>query len=410
MLALEDARARVLEAIQPTPDVETVPVAEAAGRYLAERPVARVGSPAFDNSAMDGYAVRAEDLGAAGGELPVAATVAAGDDPEPLPVGSCARIMTGAAVPAGADAVVMQEKVAAADGAARFEGRPPAGNNIRRAGEDIAPGDGLAAAGERVSPALVSALATAGVAEVQVRRRPRAYVLSTGSELRDPGEAVGPGQIYDSNRAALMAMLRELDAQVTDGGCVPDELEALRAAFETAAGYDLVITSGGVSVGEFDQVKRVLAEQGEIGFWKAAIKPGKPFAFGRLGSAYFFGMPGNPVSALVTFQQFTRPAVIQWMGGSPCPVRIPAEAGADFQREAASRTEFLRARLQLEGGRLVATPLTRQGSGMIGGLSRAHGFIVVEAGSHGFGAGDQVLVEPTSEWCSFGEPQSRGEQ
>jgi molybdopterin molybdotransferase len=409
MLALEQARARVLDAIQPTPDTEVVATAGAAGRYLAEGPTALVGSPAFDNSAMDGYALRAGDLPEAGGELRVAFTVAAGDDPEPLPAGCCARIMTGAAVPAGADAVVMQEQVAGAPGVARFDGRPAVGDNIRRAGEDVAPGDRLAPAGERVAPALISALATAGVAEVRVRRRPRAFVLSTGSELRDPGEALGPGQIHDSNRAALIARLRELGAEVADGGRVPDELEALRAAFDEAAGFDLVVTSGGVSVGEFDQVKQVLDERGEIGLWKAAIKPGKPFAFGRLGGAAFFGVPGNPVSALVTFQQFVRPAVIRWMGGNPCPVRIPAEAGADFQREAASRTEFLRARLQLEGGRLVATPLTRQGSGMIGGLSRAHGFIIVEAGSHGFGAGEQVSVEPTSEWCSFGEPQSRGE-
>lgn len=407
MLALEDARARVVEAIRPSPDTAAVATAEAAGRYLAQAPVARVGSPAFDNSAMDGFALRAADLPEAGGELPVAFTVAAGDDPGALPEGCCARIMTGAAVPAGADAVVMQEQVETAGDRARFAERPPQGNNIRRADEDIAPGDRLAAAGERVSPALVAALATAGVPEVRVTRRPRAYVLSTGSELRDPGEELGPGQIFDSNRPALVARLRELGAEVTDGGRVPDELESLRAAFEEAAGFDLVVTSGGVSVGEFDQVKGVLAEQGEIGFWKAAIKPGKPFAFGRLGGAYFFGMPGNPVSALVTFEQFVRPAVIHWMGGRYTPVRIPAEAGADFHREGAARTEFLRARLHSQDGRLVATPLTRQGSGMIGGLSRAHGFIVVAAGSHGFAAGEPVMVEPTTEWCGFGEPQSR---
>jgi molybdopterin molybdotransferase len=410
MLALEEARARIVDAVRPTPDVEVVPTHDAAGRYLAEAPVARVGSPAFDNSAMDGFAVRVADLPEAGGELPVAFTVAAGDAPAALPAGACARIMTGAAVPAGADAVVMQEKVAAAGAAARFDGRPPAGDNLRRAGEDLAPGDELAPAGERVSPALVSALATAGVAEVRVARRPRAYVLSTGSELRDPGEALGPGQIYDSNRAALLARLRELGAEVVDGGRVPDDLAALRAAFDAAAGCDLVVTSGGVSVGAFDQVRQVLDERGEIGFWKAAIKPGKPFAFGRLGGAYFFGVPGNPVSALVTFRQFVAPAVARWQGGAYTPVRVTARAGADFQREAASRTEFLRAWLREEDGRLIATPLTRQGSGMINGLARAHGFILVAAGSHGFGAGEQVVVEPTSEWCRFGEPQSRGEE
>jgi len=410
MLTLEDARARVLDGIQPTPDIETIDTVEAAGRYLAEGPKARVASPAFDNSAMDGFAVRTADLGEAGGELPVAFTVAAGDDPEALPSRGCTRIMTGAALPAGADAVVMQEQVESDGETAHFSACPPAGNNIRQAGEDIRSGAELAAAGERVSPALVSALATAGVAQLRVRRRPRAFVLATGSELRGPGEALGPGEVYDSNRPALAALLRELGAEVTDGGHVPDELDALREALRHAAGYDLVVTSGGVSVGEFDQVRRVLEEQGEIDLWKVAIKPGKPFAFGSLGGAHFFGMPGNPVSALVTFQQFVRPAVIRWMGGAADPLRLPAEAGNDFYRDAISRTEFLRARLQLVDGRLVATPLSRQGSGMITGLARAHGFIVVAAGSHGFKAGERVMVEPTSEWCRFGEPQSRGEE
>ncbi|MEF8980875.1 molybdopterin molybdotransferase MoeA [Thiohalorhabdus sp.] len=410
MLALEDARARILETIRPTPQTETVAVGEAVGRYLAETPASRVPSPAFDNSAMDGYAVRTWDLAEAGGELPVALNLAAGDDPGPLPDGACARIMTGAAIPPGADAVVMQEKVDADGATARFGQPPPAGNNIRRAGEDIPEGGELAGAGERVSPALISALATAGVAKVRVRRRPRVYVLATGSELRDSGEALGPGEIYDSNSPALAAMLRELGAEVTDGGHVPDEIDALRGALQEAADHDLVVTSGGVSVGDLDQVRQVLAEQGEIALWKVAIKPGKPFAFGRLGGADFFGLPGNPVSALVTFQQFVRPAAIRWMGGTYSSVQVPAEAGADFHREAASRTEFLRARLHPEEGRLVATPLSRQGSGMIGGLSRAHGLIVVAAGNHGFGFGERVMVEPTTEWCRFGEPQSRDEE
>ncbi|MFA9459866.1 gephyrin-like molybdotransferase Glp [Thiohalorhabdus methylotrophus] len=409
MLAVEDARNRVLQEIVSSPESETVPTADAAGRYLTEAPLARVGSPAFDNSAMDGYALRATDLGDDGGELPVAFTVAAGDDPQALPPGACARIMTGAAIPSGADSVVMQEKVTALEGRARFGERPAVGSNIRGSGEDVHPNARLAEPGERISPITVSALATAGVGTVRVARRPCVAVLSTGSELSDPGEPPAPGMIYDSNRFALLAMLRQIGVEAVDGGRVPDDLDLLRASMDSAAQYDAVITSGGVSVGEFDHVKRILEEKGEIGFWKVAIKPGKPFAFGRLGGAYFFGLPGNPVSSLVTFQQFVRPALIHWMGGTPVSVRVSAMAGSEYQRPHTSRTEFLRARLQWDGGRLVASPLTRQGSGMIWGMSRAHAYIVVEAGDHGFQAGDPVVVEPISDWCSFGEPQSRGE-
>jgi len=410
MLAVEEARARILDTVRPVHEAERVPVAEAAGRYLAEPARARVPSPAFDNSAMDGYALKVADLGPAGGELPVALTVAAGDPPSELPAGACARIMTGAPVPAGADAVVMQENVERTGEQAGFSARPPLGDNIRHAGEDLAPGDLLAEAGERVTPFLVSALATAGLDRVAVVPRPRVYVLSTGSELRDAGVALEPGQIHDSNRPALVAELRRLGVDVVDGGRVPDDPDALREAFRAAAGCDFVVTSGGVSVGEFDQVKAILEEQGEVGLWKVAIKPGKPLAFGRLGQAHFFGLPGNPVSALVTFRQFVQPALVRWQGGGYTPTRIAALAGGAFERRQAARTEFLRARLHWEAGRLIATPLSRQGSGMIGGLSRAHGFIVLEAGSHGFEAGDSLVVEPTGEWCSFGEPQPRGEQ
>jgi len=228
--------------------------------------------------------------------------------------------------------------------------------------------------------------------------------------LCDVGGALAPGQIHDSNRPALVAELRRLGAEVVDGGRVPDDPAALRRALGEAAACDFAVTSGGVSVGEFDQVRAILAEMGEVALWKVAIKPGKPLAFGRLGSAHFFGLPGNPVSALVTFRQFVQPALIRWQGGHFAPVRISAVAGAAFERAQAGRTEFVRARFHWQDGRLTATPLSRQGSGMIGGLSRAHGFIVVEAGNHGFGAGDSLLVEPTGEWCSFGEPQPRGEQ
>ncbi len=410
MLAVEEARARVVDAIRARDHTERIPAAGADGRYLAVPPVARLGNPAFDNSAMDGFAVRTTDLDPAGGGLPVAFTVAAGDAAGRLPAGACARIMTGAPVPEGADAVVMQEKVETAGDSARFPERPPVGDHIRRAGEDIAVGQALAAAGERVGPALISALITAGVAEVEVVTKPRVFVLSTGSELRDPDAEMGPGQIPDSNRPALLAELARLGVEPVDGGRVADDIDSLRAVLARGGECDAILTSGGVSVGAFDHVKQVLGEAGEIGFWKVAIKPGKPFAFGRLGGAYFFGLPGNPVSALVTFQQFVRPALIRLMGGTPAIVRTRAEAAAGFERSHAARTEFLRARLRWDGGRLLATPLSRQGSGMVGGMSRAHGYVVLEAGSHGFAAGDPVVVEPAGDWCGYGEPRARGEE
>ena len=394
MLSIAEARARIEAAVQPAAETERLPTAEAGGRYLAEPVTARVANPAFDNSAMDGYALRAAAIPADGGELPVAATVAAGEAPSALPAGACVRIMTGAPLPEGADTVVMQEKVTAEGDHAHFAERPPLGDNVRRTGEDTRPGDELAGRGERVSPALISALITAGVAEVVVHRRPRALVLSTGAELRDAGEALEAGQIYDSNRPGLVAALRELGADVTDGGCVADDLEDLRSAFRKAAAYDLVVTSGGVSVGAFDQVRQVLEEQGEIGLWKVAIKPGKPFAFGRLGQAHLFGMPGNPVSALVTFRQFTAPAVVRLMGGTWLPPRVTAAAGADYRRRGTERTEFLPASLASNDGHLTATPHQQPGSGRIAGFARADCLIVVPAGKEGFDAGDSVTVEP----------------
>ncbi len=393
MLALEEARQRILEAVDPTAQTEVLPTAEAAGRYLAEAMRARVPSPGFDNAAMDGFAVRRADLGPEGGELPVAGTVAAGEGAGDLPSGACFRIWTGAPLPTGADAVVIQEEVAEEGDRARFREVPPPGGNIRCAGEDVAAGDVLAEAGRRVSPELISALITAGVGQVAVRVRPRALVLATGSELVEPGQEPGLGGVYSSNRPAVAALLREAGARVDDGGDVADRPEALRAALERAGEYDLAVTTGGVSAGDLDLVRPMLDELGRIDLWKVALKPGKPFAFGRLGRAHFFGLPGNPVSALVTARQLLLPAEARWQGGSWAPARIPATAAANFQRGRSGRTELVPARLRWREGTLCVWPLERQGSGMIVALSQAEGFIVVPADSHGFAAGDPVAVE-----------------
>jgi molybdopterin molybdotransferase len=408
MLALEEARQYLLDAVRPVADREVLPVTEADGRYLAEAVTAPAPSPGFDNSAMDGYALRVADWPGAETALPVAATVAAGEPAGSLAPGSCARIFTGAPVPAGADAVVPQERAERDGETVRFEARPDVGANIRRTGEDVAQGAVVAEAGRRMTPALISALITVGVGEVAVARRPQVLVLSTGSELQAPGAAPREGGVYDSNRPALVAALASLGAAVTDGGCVPDDPAALSTAFAEARRYDAVLTSGGVSVGDYDHVRAMLDEAGSVDFWKVAIKPGKPFAFGTLGGAYFFGLPGNPVSALVTFEQFVRPALIRLMGGHWQPARFQAVAGADLQRKP-GRTEFVRARLTPEAGRLVAYPLAGQGSGMIGALAQSQGYIVVDADSDGFAQGDMVTVEPGADWCSYGEPHVRGE-
>jgi len=403
VIALDEARQRILEAVGPTAETEVLATAEAAGRYLAGATRALVPSPGFDNAAMDGFAVRRADLGPEGGELPVAGTVAAGEGAGKLPSGACFRIWTGAPLPTGADAVVIQEDVAEAGDRARFRELPPPGGNIRRAGEDVAAGDVLAEAGRRVSPELISALITAGVAEVAVRGRPRALVLATGSELVEPGQEPGPGGVYSSNRPAVAALLREAGARVDDGGDVADRPEALRAALQRAAEYDLAVTTGGVSAGDLDLVRPMLDELGRIDLWKVALKPGKPFAFGRLGSAHFFGLPGNPVSALVTARQLLLPAVARWQGGAWVPTRVPATAAADFQRGRTGRTELVPARLCWRGGTPCVWPLERQGSGMIVALSQADGFIVVPADSHGFAAGDPVTVELAGPSGSAGE-------
>lgn len=403
MIALDEARQRILEAVVPTVETEVFPTAEAAGRYLAEAARARVPSPGFDNAAMDGYAVRRADLGPEGGELPVAGTVAAGEGGGGLPSGACLRIWTGAPLPEGADAVVIQEDVAEAGDGVRFGELPPAGSNIRRAAEDVAAEDVLAEAGRRISPELISALITAGVGEVAVRTRPRALVLATGSELVEPGQEPGPGGVYSSNRPAVVALLREAGARVDDGGDIADRPEDLRAALERAADYDLAVTTGGVSAGDLDLVRPMLDELGRIDLWKVALKPGKPFAFGRLGNAHFFGLPGNPVSALVTARQLLLPAVARWQGGSWVPARVPASAAADFQRGRTGRTELVPARLRWREGTFCAWPLERQGSGMIAALSQADGFIVVPADSNGFAAGDPVTVELAGPGASPGE-------
>ena len=389
MHTLEDARAQMLEAIAPVP-VETVPLAEAAGCVLAGEARAQTDLPRFDNSAMDGYAVRAAEA-ATGAKLQCIGEVTAGSAFEgTVGEGECVRIFTGSPLPEGADAVVMQEDTQAAeseieitDGAKPFE-------HIRLRGEDVKAGETIGRAGERLHAGRLQLLGSAGVAEVAVHRQPTVGVLATGDELREPGEDLGAGGIYESNRLALAELIRHAGAQPRVYPLVRDTLEATMAALQTAfAECDSVVTSGGVSVGEHDFVKTALEQLGgTLDFWRVAIKPGKPFVFGRLEGKPLFGVPGNPVSALVTFLVLVRPAILQLQGAAD--LDLPTHHGvlAEPLANRGDRRHFMRVRVDAQG-QIHATGL--QASHAVGSLGQANGLVDVPPATT-FAEGDGVAV------------------
>lgn len=399
LLPLEAARARMREQVCPVPETELIPLAQLAGRILATAIHAEADLPAADCSAMDGYALRQADL-APGVPLRVIGTALAGA-PFGGAVGSgeCVRITTGALLPAGADTVVIQEDVERGGDAIALTVEPPAaGANVRRAGEEIRRGELLLPAGRRLGAIEIGVLATLGRAEIPVRRRLEVALLASGDELRPPGTALAPGQIHDSNRYVLAAMLARLGVAVRDLGILPDDPEALRAAFRDAATADLVLSCGGASVGEADYTLDILRELGEVSFWKVAIKPGKPFLFGRLGNALVCGLPGNPVSALVTFHQLAVPLIRALQGADdPEPLRLSACTLAPLRRNR-SRLELLRGRLETgRDGMLQVTPDRQQSSAAFAALMRSDAFILVPAGSGTIAAGERVDVLPFDE-------------
>ena len=394
MLSLAEAQAAILARIQPATRTEVLALARANGRYAAAALHARVDNPAFDNSAMDGYALNSRDLGAHGFVLPVAGESSCGSAPQQLAPGTAMRIFTGAPLPAGADTVVMQEDVERTGEQVRFPQNTRAGNHVRRCGDDFRAGDALYAPGRRLCAYDLALLSAAGVAEVSVTVRPRVLVVATGDELVVPGQPLRPGQIYESNRLATLLLLEVLGAEAVDGGTVRDDPAALRALLKNSTDYDFIITSGGASVGDHDLVKQVFAEIGEINFWKAKIKPGKPVAFGCIGtSTHFFALPGNPVSSLVTFKLFVEPALYAWHHSQQPVLELPAIAANGFQRKP-GRMEFLRARLWSENGELKAEVLAGQGSHQIGTLRYTNGFIRIGEDSQGFAAGERVRTLP----------------
>lgn len=392
MLSFEEARDALLRAAQPIGRRERIHVLEAAGRVLAEDVLAELNVPPTDNSAMDGYAVRVLDL-LAEVALPISQRIPAGSVPMPLQLGTAARIFTGAPIPPGADAVVMQERCVVDGDEVRFEQAPVTGANIRRYGEDIRIGQQVLRAGSYLRPQELGLLASLGVVEVTVFAPVRVAVFFTGDELRMPGEALGQGQIYNSNRFVLQGLLREMGCEVLDLGIVRDDLQATREALRQAAqDADLVITCGGVSVGEEDHVKTAVEAEGALQSWRVAIKPGKPLAFGRVGQTPFVGLPGNPVSAFVTFQMLVRAYVRRLQGGAAMtPMALPMRADFAWNKSLPVR-EFLRVRRNAAGG-LELFP--NQGSGVLTSCTWADGFVENPPGTP-ICAGDMVQYLPFS--------------
>jgi molybdopterin molybdotransferase len=396
---LDDALAELLSHATPLVDTESVSTFDALGRVLAQDLVSALQVPPQDNSSMDGYAVRASDVAQPGAVLRVSQRIPAGASPEPLEPGTTARIFTGAPVPRGADAIVMQEETeAAGEHVVRFLRPPQPGEWIRRSGEDVRRGDVILARGERLGAAALGLAASIGLPRLDVTRRPRVALFSTGDELVMPGEVpperMRPGAIFNSNRFFLSALLRSLECEVTDFGIVPDQRHVtVRALMEASAHHDLILTSGGVSVGEEDHIKPAVQQLGSLDLWQIAMKPGKPFAYGKVRESHFIGLPGNPVSSFVTFLLLVRPFLLRLQAAvlvAPRPVEMPAHF--DWPR-ADKRREFLRVRRNSNGG-LELFP--NQSSGVLTSAVWADGLVDNPAGRT-IAVGDTVCFIPLAE-------------
>jgi molybdopterin molybdotransferase len=388
LLTVDDALARILDRARPLAP-ETVPVAEAAGRVLCEPAVSPVDLPPFASSAMDGFAVRAVETP---GELPVAFRIAAGTPPPgPLPSGTAAGIATGGTVPVGADAVVPVEQASDLGDRVGLLERAQPGQHVRPRGGDVRKGAVVIDAGRRLGAAQVGALAATGIAKVVCSMRPRVAVLATGNELRAPGDPLGPGQIYDSNRAMIAASLVRAGADVELQPVVEDDVQAHRAALERGLEADVLVTTGGVSMGPHDLVRRVSSELGvEEVFWGVAVKPGKPLSFGVRGATLVFGLPGNPVSALVGTLVFVRPALLARQGMESSALSYEHGRAARALRRNPQRDEFLRARRLIGDDGVVLEPVTGQDSHMIVRAAAADALVHVPRGDGEIAAGTPI--------------------
>ena len=397
-LSVEQALMQIDALITPIEETVTLGLTKALQHVLAEGVTSPINVPPHRNSAMDGYAVRAADLSDTEPvELKVIGTAFAGN-PFSSAVGKdeCVRIMTGAQVPAGADTVIMQEHVERNEDVIRVSPGHCAGQNVRHPGEDIAEGEVVLEAGTLLRAAELGLLASLGIPAIKVKRQLRVAFFSTGDELRPVGEPLAEGQIYDSNRYTIYGMLKDLNVEIIDLGVIPDQPHAVEEAFNQAAQLaDVVITSGGVSVGDADYVKQTLDKLGQVNFWKIAMKPGKPLAFGKIKQAVFFGLPGNPVSVMATFYQFVQPALRRLSGQTrvtPVIVKLPC---SEKLKKRPGRTDFQRGIMEYDAaGNLSVRSVGMQASHILSGMSRANCFIILPRESGDIEAGTLVDVQP----------------
>ena len=396
-LRIDKAGEAIRACLTPVTEVETVAVRDALGRVLAQEIVPAINVPGHDNSAMDGWAIRSADV-STGNEIQlreIGKALAGKAFQGQVGPGECVRVMTGAVMPRGSDTVVVQEVCRVENERIAIPAGQKAGQNVRAAGEDLKAGVAVLKAGQPVRPAELGLIASLGIAEVRVKRRLRVAFFSTGDELSSIGTPLKEGQVYDSNRYLLHGMLSRLGVEIVDLGVVRDDPALLEAAFKkAAASADAIITTGGVSVGEADFVKQLMAKLGEVLFWKIAMRPGRPMAFGKIGKAFLFGLPGNPVAVMVTFHQIVRDALLILSGRSGSfEVPLLNVASAEAIRKVPGRTEYQRGIAFREGGGWKVRTTGQQGSGVLRSMSEANCFIVLEHERGAVKAGEPVQVQ-----------------